>query len=80
MFISFCEGIDEDDGALENEVLDGHVLVVGLHPLEVGEGVQPAHDLPEHGVLAVQMLAGSVRNETEGETKENCGHFTSFTI
>ena len=47
------------------QVLDGPVLVVRLDALHVGEGVQAADQLAEDGVLAVEVLARAVGDETE---------------
>ena len=50
------------------QVLDGPVLVVRLDALHVGEGVQAADQLAEDGVLAVEVLARAVGDETENDS------------
>ena len=67
LFVDLRERVDKDDRLLDVHVLDRPVLVVRLHALHVGERVQAADQLPEHGVLPVEVLAGPVRDKTEGK-------------
>ena len=67
LLIDLRERVDKDDRLLDVHVLDRPVLVVRLHALHVGERVQAADQLPEHGVLPVEVLAGPVRDETGGK-------------
>ena len=64
LLVDLGERVHKDDGLLNVHVLNRAVLVVRLDALHVGEGVQAADQLPEHGVLAVEVFAGAVRDET----------------
>ena len=64
LLIDFRERVDKDDRLLYVQVLDRPVLVVRLDALHVGECVQAADQLPEYGVLAVEVFAGAICYET----------------
>ena len=65
LLVDLRERVHKDDRLLDVQVLNRPVFVVRLDALHVGEGVQAADQLPEHCVLAVEVFAGAVRDETE---------------
>ena len=64
LLVDLRERVHKDDRLLDVQVLDRTVFVVRLDALHVGEGVQSADQLPEHGVLPVEVFAGAVRDKT----------------